>query len=60
MEMKKIRYSGVYPIFLQCPGFNGYVNKSDEVSVLPVAFDELNGHDDWELVTEKKVKQGGE
>lgn len=53
----KLKYTGVYPVRVMCPGFHGDVSLGDVIDVARQAVDELRGHNDWELVTEKKQKQ---
>lgn len=59
-EKYQMKYVGVYPQMVMCPGFRGLVQKNDVIQVLKDAVDELRGHDDWELVVEKKAKKGGD
>lgn len=60
MEKFKLKYTGSYSISALLPGFQGVVKPGDVIDVDKKAVDSLRSHEDWELVTEKKQKKGGD
>lgn len=42
---------------LRCPGFDGDVLPGEEIEILEEALPEFIGHDNWEILNDKKVKK---
>lgn len=52
MELKKIKYSGLYPILFVCDGFNGKVIPGQEIELLEHVCNELKSNNDWQIIDE--------